>query len=326
MTPEAAEYHRLMLIVGLSDRFDQEFDQALEEENPLSEPILALTSCISNVDKACSVLHNYALDNDFDEGKVCELILQDLHGRFFSGELSRMQTAEIIRTITACLNHWRDEPWGLFYSLTYALEEYEDDVIAEDEFNRIFDTWFFRGEPTQYLHPQILATKEKTHHSKAYWKNLAATIAMVFLSFATIGITVALTGARDIGEFTKQDRTGFCCFIVSELLTLGLCLFFANRCGKRLHDLSEAELSMLAAHKNDGLDLLPYPCTQVLFETGGVHRALIQSWNNRYCVSIDRFLFSTQLWVPTAFQSNLEAMNDVEDFLHDENFHLDSLL
>ena len=74
MTPESAEYHRLMLMVGLRDRFDQEFDQALEQENPLSDLILNLSSCVSDFDEASSILHSYAVDNKFDEQKVFDLV------------------------------------------------------------------------------------------------------------------------------------------------------------------------------------------------------------------------------------------------------------
>ena len=42
MTPEMVEYHRAMLLVGLGDRFYRAFDEALEQENPLSELILSL--------------------------------------------------------------------------------------------------------------------------------------------------------------------------------------------------------------------------------------------------------------------------------------------
>ena len=318
MTPEAAEYHRIMLLVGLRDRFDREFDHALEQETPLSGLILALTSCASDSEKASSVLHSYALANAFDPQKTYDLVLDDIRSRYFSGELSRMQTADIIRIIAYLDEHIHRLPWSLFTNLTYALEEYEDGYMSEEDFITLFDAWFFRGEPPYQIPPQVLAKTEKTRHSKPYWKNLIATLVTMFLGFASIGLTIALTGARDIREFTTQDNIVFCCFIISELLFWGLCFFFANRCGKRLHERSEAELAMLSAHKNDGLDTLPYPCIQVVFDTGGIWRGIIQSWNDRYYVTVDRFFFREEAWHPVAFQSDLESLTDVAAFLRSE--------
>lgn len=318
MTPESAEYHRLMLMVGLRDRFDQEFDQALEQENPLSDLILNLTSCVSDLDKASSILHSYAVDNNFDEQKVFDLVTADIRNRYFSGQLSRMETAEIIHTLNAYLEKDCCEPWWMLFDITYALEDYRNDSISESAFISLFDMWFFRGEPTLNLPPQVISKIEKPHHSKAYWKNLVATLVTMFLGFTLIGLTIALTGARDIQDFTKQDQVIFSCFLISLLPTWGLSFFFANRCGKGLHERSEAELAMLAAHKNDGLSTLPYPCDQVLFETNGIRRAIIQSWHDHYYVSIERFFFKSQLWHPITFQSDLESLTDVADFLRSE--------
>lgn len=322
MTPESAEYHRLMLMVGLRDRFDQEFDHALEQENPLSDLILNLTSCASDLDKASSILHSYAVDNNFNEQEVYDLVIADIRNRYFSGQLSRMETAEIIHTLTAYLDKDCCEPWWLLFDIAYALEDYQNGSISESAFISLFDMWFFRGEPTLNLLPQVMSVTEKNHHSKAYWKNLVATLVAMFLGFALIGLTIALTGARDIQDFTKQDQVVFSCFLISSLLTWGLSFFFANRCGKRLHERSEAELAMLAAHKNDGLNTLPYPCDQVFFEADGIRRAIIQVWNGHYYVSIERFFFKSQVWHPIAFQSEFETMNAVESFLSEENFHL----
>ena len=322
MTPEAAEYHRIMLLVGLRDRFDQEFDHALEQENPLSDLILNLTSCASDLDKASSILHSYAVDNNFKEQEVYDLVIADIRNRYFSGQLSRMETAEIIHTLTAYLDKDCCEPWWLLFDIAYALEDYQNGSFSESAFISLFDMWFFRGEPTLNLLPQVMSVTEKPHHSKAYWKNLVATLVTMFLGFAFIGLTIALTGARDTQDFTQQDHVIFSCFMISVLFTWGLSFFFANRCGKRLHERSEAELTMLATHKSDGLDTLPYPGTQVLFEAGGIRRAIIQFWNDHYYVSIDRFFFKSQVWHPIAFQSGLRTMDEVESFLLEGDFHL----
>lgn len=315
MTPERAEYHRIMLMVGLRDKFDQEFDWALENEDPLSDIILSLTSCASDIEETIAVLHSFALDNDFDEEEVYALVLDDIRSRYLHGELSRAEVAQTLYSIATYLDKCWDEPWDDFLYLSYDLEEYEDGLISETEFIQRFDAWFLRGEPVR-----IFATKERFSHYTISWKHFVAMMSMIALSFIAIGITVALTGARDIGEFTQQDWIIFNYFALSELVIWGLALIFAKRCGKMLYCRSDAELAIVAAHKNDGLDRLPYPCVKVIFETNGIRRALIQSWDGYFCVTIDRFFFDTQTWHPVALQSNLESMQDVEVFLLDEDF------
>ena len=50
MTPETAEYYRAMLLVGIRDKFDAAFDDALETEDPLTDLVLSLCTCISDND------------------------------------------------------------------------------------------------------------------------------------------------------------------------------------------------------------------------------------------------------------------------------------
>ena len=146
MTPEIAEYHRAMLMVGLQDRFYQDFDTALENENPLSDLMLSLCTCVSDMRQVISILHEYTLDHKINEQKVYDLILDDIRSRYLNGALSRTQVVSTLYGIVQCLDKFWDEPWHQFSYLTYDLELCEDGLIAEEVFIKCFDAWLFRGE------------------------------------------------------------------------------------------------------------------------------------------------------------------------------------
>ena len=146
MTPERAEYHRIMLMVGLRDKFDQEFDWALENENPLSDIILSLTSCASDTEETIAVLHSFALDNEFDEEEVYNLVLDDIRSRYLDGILSRSQVTTTLYSIANYLDAFWNEPWDKLTHLSNALELYEDKLISENAFIECFDAWLLRNE------------------------------------------------------------------------------------------------------------------------------------------------------------------------------------
>ncbi|MBQ3183931.1 MAG: hypothetical protein IJB57_09725 [Clostridia bacterium] len=62
--------------------------------------------------------------------------------------------------------------------------------------------------------------------------NLLITVILGALLFVWIFITVALTGGREISEFTRTDKVIFACFGGVEILTLILCFVFGVRAGK----------------------------------------------------------------------------------------------
>jgi len=146
MTPEIAEYYRAMLLVGIRDKFDAAFDRALETEEPLSDLVLSLSSCISDVNQVLSVLHEYTLDYKIDEQVVRDLILEDLLSRYIAGEMTRADVTNTLYRIVWNLNKFWDDSWWKFTDIYYDLELYEDGVINEEVFNRCFDALFFCGE------------------------------------------------------------------------------------------------------------------------------------------------------------------------------------
>ena len=132
MTPEQAEYHRAMLLIGLDDRFEKCFDEALEVEDPLSEVVLALSTCISSREQVLSVLREYTLSDPFDEKTVRDLVLEDIRSRYQSGEMDRVEMVTALYDVVVSLDKSLDDSWNILTEPTYYLELYEEDLISED--------------------------------------------------------------------------------------------------------------------------------------------------------------------------------------------------
>ena len=147
VTPEIVEYHRAMLLVGLGDRFYRAFDEALEQENPLSDLFLSLCTCISDETEVLHILREYTLDHPFDEQTVCDLILDDIRSRYLAGALSRTEVVDLLYRIPRNLDKFYDEPWHSLTDLSYDLELLEENIITEEVFNQCFDSWLLRGKP-----------------------------------------------------------------------------------------------------------------------------------------------------------------------------------
>ena len=146
MTPEIVEYHRAMLLAGLGDRFYRAFDEALEQEEPLSDLIVSLSTCISDEVQVLHILREYTMDYALDDRVVCGLILEDLRSRYLAGELSRSQVGSKLDEIVHKLDKFWDEPWQSLTALSYHLELWQDGIICEEVFNQCFDSWLFHGK------------------------------------------------------------------------------------------------------------------------------------------------------------------------------------
>ena len=146
MTPETSMYQRAMLLVGFGDRFERDFEEALEKEDPLSDLILSLCTCVSDRMQVLSVLNAYTLEHPADETQVCRMIREDVFGRYHSGELSRGQVVSTLYNIVLRLDKFWVDPWQSLTELSYEQELWADGILSDDVFNQCFDAWFLRGE------------------------------------------------------------------------------------------------------------------------------------------------------------------------------------
>ena len=166
MTTEMVAYYRAMLLVGIRDRFDADFDQALETDAPLSDLVLSLSTCISDDEAVLSVLQEYLLGRAFDEQIVCNLVLEDFRCRFREGKLTRREVTDCMCCMVESMGKRWDEPWESLTTPEHALDLWQEGLIAEDVFNQCFDAWLFEGKHINPWGLQRKRNKQNGHTKK----------------------------------------------------------------------------------------------------------------------------------------------------------------
>ena len=151
MTPERAEYFRLMIIAGLREEYDRELDHTLETADPIVSPELELAMCMSDVRETISVLYGYTLDFSVDQQQVYEMVMAELRRQYHEQLLTPTQIIKIAEKISHSVEDYWDEPWYKLYHITYDYELAEDGLISEETFNKSFYKRFFQGETVDYF-------------------------------------------------------------------------------------------------------------------------------------------------------------------------------
>ena len=146
MTPERAAYHRLMLLSGLPEEYEQELDMALETEDPISPLLLDLAFCMSDTQQTASVLYNYALQYPIDGTLLCNMILDGMRKRYLEKSLSPEQIAALLYQMTRIVGDWFEPHWFDLCIPSYDYELVEEGLISSETFCKAFDAYILRGE------------------------------------------------------------------------------------------------------------------------------------------------------------------------------------
>ena len=136
MTPERAAYHALMLSVGFRDAFEQEFDEALEVEDPISDLILALTTVTTDINATIARLRHFCREQPPDLEQVYDLVWKDLIGRFRSGVLDDLGLVNMAWTLAELAEESWGADWWSFRQLSYDYETFLDDFIQHSDYLR----------------------------------------------------------------------------------------------------------------------------------------------------------------------------------------------
>ena len=95
------------MIVGFQDEYDKWLNSFLETENPLSEIVLELSLCESDINKTISVLARYRMEQPIDEAAVCDRLRIFLKNAYYS---SRMNKEEVVYAMYTMASHI-GAPW-----------------------------------------------------------------------------------------------------------------------------------------------------------------------------------------------------------------------
>lgn len=150
MKREEAYYFKILLMTGFSDGYDEWLNGYLEAEEPLSDIVLALSLCGSDVNKTISCLHNYCARHKLDESIVCDKLRLFLKQAYHSGRFGKEKTSSYMYRFA--LNHCDpgDFKMGLWGNMFYMDDYYslaKDGIIPWESFDLAFHSYLDDGVP-----------------------------------------------------------------------------------------------------------------------------------------------------------------------------------
>ena len=168
MKIEDAYYHLLLLKAGLDDGYDAWLDEYLDREDPLSDIVLDLALCGSDLNKTISCLNSYCGSHpELDERKLRERLRLFLKSLFHTGRMNQRAVAEAMYSIAYAHGApWdlESEIWGDFYDLEDYLSLVEDGIASRELFDAMFQRFLDDGIPldgTVWLPPQKPSLRER---------------------------------------------------------------------------------------------------------------------------------------------------------------------
>ena len=143
---EDAVYYECLLSLGENTEYDEWLNNSLENESPLSEIVLELSYCTSDYDKAISLLHNYTLEQQFDNADVSDRLRIFFKDAYYSKGWSREKVLSAMHDTTLYL----DDSVGTMYCLCDCYFWVREGAISEEDFNKVFFEYLENGTPIEW--------------------------------------------------------------------------------------------------------------------------------------------------------------------------------
>ena len=150
MKREDAFYHKLMLMIGLNDGYDEWLNYYLESENPLSNIVLELACCGSDINKTISVLHNYCIEQPFDEAVVSDRVRTYFKDAYYKNKMDKEEISFAMYRLASKVGDPGDfdiHLWGSMYYLDDYCSLAKDGVISWERFDVAFFSYLDNGIP-----------------------------------------------------------------------------------------------------------------------------------------------------------------------------------
>ncbi len=145
MTYEYAVYFKLLLLCGYKDELEQYVDNALAEQNPLSDIVLELAMAGSDDKKVLSVLNEYLMqvnDSDIDYNRtVFDLVISFLKRKYVEYAMPMKDITDLMYRIAYYTERYFDEPWTTMYLMGYLFGEAEEGYIDKKDYQRKVDAF-----------------------------------------------------------------------------------------------------------------------------------------------------------------------------------------
>lgn len=135
MTIERAYYHKLMLEAGLTEHFDKELDELLEQENPLSELVLALSTCGGDRNEQIHILNDYILSVPKDQNyadAVFSLVADEFLARYEKGPEALEQILRDMHCVANSFGFDANDLWLSMWELDCFYDELAYGAVTEE--------------------------------------------------------------------------------------------------------------------------------------------------------------------------------------------------
>ena len=171
-------YHLLLMRAGLDDGYDEWLDSYLEAEDPLSDIVLNLALCGSDLNRVISCLNGYCGENPaVDERQICERLRRYLKNTYHCGQMDQRGVVEAMYRIASAHGDPGDvnfDIWGDFYYLDDCLEMVEDGIASRDVFDDAFLKFLNEGIPLNgtLWDRKPTRTERLLHWLRQLWRNL----------------------------------------------------------------------------------------------------------------------------------------------------------
>ena len=154
ITHEDAYYFMVLLNLGISDEYDKCLDLHLENENPLSEIVMNLALCGSDVNKTIACLLSYSKQAPTDYSEVCTRLRMFLKKGHESGKYTTAETVNMMYRFAIVHGDPADCDFNHGWQDMFYLEEYyslvEDGIIPRENFDRAFYAFLYDGTSVDY--------------------------------------------------------------------------------------------------------------------------------------------------------------------------------
>ena len=150
MKREDAFYYMNLLLLGFCDGYDDWLNYYLETESPLSDIVLELSLCGSDVNKTVSLLHNYCAEQKFDEIDSHDKLRLFFKDAYHSNRMSKEEVVSTMYRLSLNIGDPGDfdiKLWGSMYYLDYYFSLAEDGIIPRENFDFAFFSYLDNGTP-----------------------------------------------------------------------------------------------------------------------------------------------------------------------------------
>lgn len=145
MTYEYAAYFKLLLLCGYRNELQQYIDDALVEQDPLSDIVLELSAAGADDKSMLSVLNEYlrqVKDSDIDwDTSVFDHVMSFLKRKYTEDAMSMKDITDLMYQLAVHTERYFDEPWHTMYFMGDLFDEASAGYIDKENYQRKFEAF-----------------------------------------------------------------------------------------------------------------------------------------------------------------------------------------